>query len=160
MTTRSPRHSVAILRISHAIADWFDKRSDVLGVAAAGEVRCRIEHDPETIVGIDVAFFKGPEFIEQADSGRYFDGPPVLAVEVLSPSDTHESVSDRIRQLIGAGVSQVWIADPEFRTITVHRPDTEPKLFTAGQMLTGDPELSGLTVPVEQLFGRPVKASS
>jgi Uma2 family endonuclease len=154
MTTRSPQHSMAIALISRVLLNWLDDQTDKKGVVAAGEACCRILPDPETMVGIDVAYFETDASAEQADGGRYFDGPPVVAVEVLSSSGIHECVIDRIRQLVGAGVSQVWIADPVYRAVTVHRPDSEPKLLFSGQVLTGDPELPGLAVPVEQLFGR------
>lgn len=160
MTTRSPRHSMAIARVAQFLANWLDDQADLEGVVVAGEARCRIQRNPDTIIGIDVAYFEGADFVEQADGNRFFDGPPGLAVEVLSPSDTHENVSDRIRLFIETGVPQVWVADPEFRTITVHRPGAEPKLFTAGQALMGEPELPGFACPVERLFGRQRRASS
>lgn len=152
MTTRRPRHSTAIARISHSLLSWLESQSNCEGVVAAGEARCRILENPDTTIGLDVAYFEGTAFVEQADGSRYFDGAPELAVEVLSPSDTHEDISERIRLLIACGVPQVWIADTEFRTITVHRSDAEPQLFTATQNLKGDPELPGFNCHVERLF--------
>jgi Uma2 family endonuclease len=154
MTTRSPRHSTAIARISHALLNWLESQSSCEGVVAAGEARCRILKNPDTTIGLDVACFEGTLFVEQADGSRFFDGPPVLAVEVLSPTDTHEDVNERIRLLLSAGVRQVWIADADFRTITVHRPQADQQLFTRGQTLTGEPELEGFACPVESLFSR------
>jgi Uma2 family endonuclease len=153
-TTRGPRHSTSIARTSQVLANWLDGQPDRDGEVAAGEVRCRIVADPETIVGLDVAYFEGIEFVQLPDGAKFYDGPPVVAVEALSPSDTHEDVSGRIRNLLAAGVCQVWVADPEFRTVTVYRADAEPRLYAAGEMMTGGPELPGFECLVARLFGR------
>ena len=155
MTTRSPRHSTAIARSSQTLANWLDDHLTRDGEVAAGEVRCRISRNPDNIVGIDVAYFEGTPVVELQDGAKFYDGPPVVAVEILSPSDEHEHVTNRIRTLLDAGVKQVWVADPDFRTITVHRADADPHLYAAGATLDAAPELPGFNCRVEKLFGRP-----
>jgi Uma2 family endonuclease len=153
MTTRGPRHAMAIARFSHKLIEWVDEHEPQAGVVASGEVRCRLsQHPSETIVGIDVAYFEGVEFVELPEGAKYFDGPPVVAVEVLSPSDRHEDVNDRIRSLLAAGVRQVWVADPDFRSVIVHRPDAEQQLFTAQREFDAEPELPGFRPLVASLF--------
>jgi Uma2 family endonuclease len=152
MTTRSPRHSIAMARISQMLLNWLDEQPDRQGVVASGEARCRIARDPDTIVGLDVAYFEGVEFVELPDGAKFFDGPPVVAVEVLSPTDEHEEIVERVRGFLAAGVPQVWVADPEFRSVTVHRPGAEECLFTARRELTAEPELPGFRCAVESLF--------
>jgi hypothetical protein len=44
------------------------------------------------------------------------------------------------------------VADPDLRTVTIHRPDREPQFFTASQALTAEPELPGFAVEVRRLF--------
>jgi Uma2 family endonuclease len=153
MTTRTPRHSTAVARISQTLGIWLDDHEDVVGVVAAGDARCRLSQQPDTIVGIDVAVFAGEEAVRQSQSEAFFDGPPLIAIEVLSPSDTHEDVSDKIHRYLRAGSRQVWIADPEFRTVTVHKPDENPVLFNAAQSLSGEPDLPGFQVQTGLLFG-------
>ena len=156
MTTRGPRHSTAIIRIGQALANWLDEQPARVGVVAGGEARCRIARNPDTTVGIDVAYFEGIEIVELPDGAKFFDGPPVIAVEVLSPSDEHEDVVERIRNFLSAGVPQVWVADPDFQTVTVHRPGSRQHFFTARQELDGEPELTGFRCIVESLFvGKP-----
>ncbi|REJ98449.1 MAG: Uma2 family endonuclease [Planctomycetota bacterium] len=154
MTVRTAVHSICVSRFSRELLNWLDEHPERSGDVACGEVGCRIEQDPDTTVGLDVAYFEGVTADLQSGGSRYFDGPPVIAVEVLSPSDTHERLSERIRLLLTAGTRQVWVADPEFRTVTVHRSDAEPQLFAAGATLTGTPELEGFECRVERLFSR------
>jgi hypothetical protein len=46
----------------------------------------------------------------------------------------------------------VWIADPHFRTITIHRPAMAPEFFTEAQALSAENELPGFSVIVRNLF--------
>ena len=75
----------------------------------------------------------------------------MLAIEVLSPSDTHEEVVEKIHASLEAGLISREV-DPDFRTIRVHRPGDEPTMFTASRILSGDPELPGFRVAVADLF--------
>jgi Uma2 family endonuclease len=153
MTTRSPRHTISASRISQKLWNWLDSTPGRRGLVAVGEVRCRLPGDPETVVGIDVAYFEGAEAERQGQEESSFVGPPILAVEILSPSDTHEDVGEKIHRYLAAGTKQVWIADPDFRTITVHRADAPPAFYHHLQDLPGGPDLPGLHVPVASLFG-------
>jgi Uma2 family endonuclease len=81
----------------------------------------------------------------------FFDGPPILAIEILAPWDPHERMVEKAESFLEAG-SVVWIADPDFRTITVHRPGEAPVMFNDRQELDGDPYLPGFRTLVRKLF--------
>lgn len=57
VTSRGPEHSEAIARTAYVLTAWLESAADRDGIVAAGEARCRIATDPDTIVGIDVAYF-------------------------------------------------------------------------------------------------------
>ena len=54
------------------------------------------------------------------DPQRVLD-PPVLAVEVLSPSTRHRDVGLKLRAYEDAGLTWYWIVDPLEPRLTVHR---------------------------------------
>lgn len=153
MTTRSARHSEAIARICRALLNWMDDQADLVGTVAGGEARCRLLSETDNLVGLDVAYFQGVRFTERPRDESYFDGPPVIAVEILSPSDTHEAISDKIGLYLANGVKQVWIADPEFHTVTIYRNSASPILFGGDQEIVAMPELPGFHPMVRGLFG-------
>jgi Uma2 family endonuclease len=160
MTTRNARHSATMALMAYALLNWLDSQPDRQGVVAAGEARCRLRKDSETVVGLDVAYFEGDLHQESSATGDAFEGPPVIAVEIPSGSDTHDDHDDiveRLRVLLEAGVKQVWIADPDLRNVVVHRPNDEAALFTIHQELTAEPELPGFRVSVAKLFPKPSK---
>lgn len=155
MTTRSPKHAIALARTGHVLLDWLERNPGRPGSVATGETRCRLRREPSVIVGIDVGVWLGPEFCEPPDSPPLYDAPPVLAVEVLSLTDTHENVIERVRLLLDCGVPLVWVADASFQTVTVYRKDREPQLFSASQEISADPELPGFKTLVRNLFTGP-----
>ena len=58
---------------------------------------------------------------------------PILAVEVLSPSDRRADLKERAEDLIAMGTADVWLIDPELRTASVWagnewRPTAERRL--------------------------------
>ena len=77
----------------------------------------------------------------------YLNGPPILAIEILEPWDTHGDIAERVREYLEAG-SVVWVVDTEFWMVTVHRPGSEPETFTASQELSAEPYLPGFRVSV------------
>ena len=154
LIARGPKHSVVVAHSGHVLLNWLYDHPEREGEVSGADVLCRIERDPDTIVGLDAAYFDGKEFVDLPANAKYYDGPPVVAVVALYPSDTHEDVSDRIRMLLAARVRQVWVANPEFRTVTVYRADAEPRLYSAGDVLRGEPDMPGFACPVARLFGR------
>src|SRR5436853_6682328 len=64
-----------------------------LGVVYAAESGFRLSNDPDTVLGIDIAFVSK----ERAQPGEgFFKGAPDLAVEVMSPSNTGPEIHAKI----------------------------------------------------------------
>lgn len=152
MTTRNSRHSSTMARIMAYLVFWLDTHPELDGIVAGGEARCRLAREPDRIVGLDVGIFFGKEHQNSGCFGDLFDGPPTVAIEILSGSDTHDDMVERIRVFLEAGVKQVWIVDAELRRVTINRPDGAAEFFTAKQELTAEPELPEFRVLVDSLF--------
>lgn len=155
MTTRGLPHCRTNARFTQHLLNWLETQPEPHGDVMDGEVRVRITPDPPTIVGIDVIYI-GPDIAARVDHEEgTLEGPPTLAVEVLSPSDTQEDIAEKVREYLAAGVPLVLLADPVFRTITLHRPGQPPVLFNDQQDLTLEPHLPGFRAAVASLFGTP-----
>jgi Uma2 family endonuclease len=151
MTRRNRSHSGVEANIAHLLKSWLDTQPEPRGRIHSGEAGFRIRKEPETFLGIDVAYAP-PELIAATDPRRpYYDGPPALAVEIRSPSDTHGDLVEKITLYLEAGVV-VWEVDPDFRTIRVHRPGADPVMLNIQQDLSGDPYLPGFLEPVARVF--------
>ncbi len=66
-------------------------------------------------------------------------GAPDLAVEVILPSDTLEEVEEKVDEYSAAGAQMVFVANPKRRTITVHRPGSNPVVLREEEILDASP---------------------
>lgn len=55
------------------------------------------------------------------DREDFMDGPPDLAVEILSPGDRTRDVFDKVGEWLDAGARIVWVVDPRRRTASAYR---------------------------------------
>jgi Uma2 family endonuclease len=151
MTRRNPSHSETVAKIVHLLYQWIDQQPKPRGRITAGEAGFRLSRNPDTFVGIDVAYAAAEMVAAPSTKRAFYEGAPVLAVEVLSPSDNVEDIAEKVELYLEAG-SAVWVVNPYFRTVTVHRPGQPPQALDVNQELSGDPELPGFQVRVGEIF--------
>jgi Uma2 family endonuclease len=82
----------------------------------------------------------------------FFDGPPDLAVEIISPNDTLAEVAMKAAEYLSYGTRRVWVINPRNRTATVYRPDHEPRLIAENGSLDGEDVLPGFSLALADLF--------
>jgi len=153
MTMRNRFHSGIEPLVAYLLVQWLIGQPEPRGRVVSGEAGFRLRRDPDTSVGIDVAYVSAEIIATTPATSAFFEGPPVLAVEILSPSDKQEDIDDKVSLYLELGVAIVWVINPRFRTVVVHRPGAEPELFNILQELSAEPYLTGLRVPVAKLFG-------
>jgi len=152
MTRRNRLHSGVTVNVAYLLEAWRRLQPKPRGEVLGGEAGFRIRRNPDTTVGIDVAYISPDLAARTPRDAKLVDGPPTLAVEILSPSDTHEEITDKVEEYLAVGVPLVWVIDPKFRTVEVHRPGAEPEQFNTRQELTAEPHLPGFRVPVSEIF--------
>jgi Uma2 family endonuclease len=152
VTKRNPSHSSATANLARILGNWLADRPKPRGKVYTNEAYFRLRKDPDTNVGIDVAISTPEQAANTKKKSSYVDGPPLLAVEVLSPYDKHKDIVDSIDEYLDCGVKVVWIVDPYTDTVAVHRPGQEPKHYTRSDELPGDPELPGFRCSVADIF--------
>lgn len=108
--------------------------------------------NPDTILGPDLAFVRADRLPPLSEEG-FFEGPPDLAIEVLSPSNTPVQIADKVALYLEAGTRLVWVVDPPQRTVTVHAPGLTPRTLRVGDTLDGGDVLPGFALPLAELFG-------
>jgi Uma2 family endonuclease len=152
MNRRNPDHSGTMTRIAAFLDQWVRAQSKPQGKVYTGDVTCKLRPDSETLVGIDVAYVSADLRAKTPKGRKLIEGVPVLAVEILSPSDVHADVTEKVQEYLDVGVRLVWVVDPDFETVAVYRSDAEPVSFNRQQELTAEPYLPGFRVRVAELF--------
>jgi Uma2 family endonuclease len=121
-----------------------------LGKVITGDSGFKLESDPDTVLGPDVAFIRQDKIA--SISTQYFHGAPDLVVEILSPGDRRGKVEAKASMWLEAGAAAVWLINPKARTVDVRRAAGEKKLLTVEDELTGDDIIPGFRCRVAELF--------
>lgn len=122
-----------------------------VGEVATNDPGCWIERGPDTVRAPDVAFVSADRLPPQPLTG-YLETAPTIAVEVLSPTDRLGLMRRKVAQWLRTGAVLVWVADPERRTVHVHRADHAVRVLSATDTLDADPVLPGFTLPLATVF--------
>jgi len=104
--------------------------------------------DDENVFQPDVVALRAP-----ADDASSYVGVPLLAVEVLSPSTRERDRDVKADRLLGLGVAEVWLVDPDARTIEV-RASRDSRVARSGERIASE-ALPGLALVVDELFAPP-----
>jgi len=151
MSPAGHRHGAVTVEIATALRNFVSEQQ--LGCvygAEAGFVRTR---DPDTVRAPDAAFVRAQRVVPPGPG--YFPGPPDLAVEVVSPSDSYSDVHDKAQSWFAHAAHTVWVVEPTARTVTVVRACDDIRVLTERDRLDGSDLLPGLTCQVASLFPAP-----
>jgi Uma2 family endonuclease len=89
---------------------------------------------------------------------KNLQGPPSLAVEVLSPSTRKRDARLKRQLFERTGVGEYWLVDPELDTVQVFRPDEDGKYRRVAELTSEDdaalttPLLPGWVLRLRELF--------
>jgi len=144
---------IAIVVMLFKFLDRFVEQHD-LGIVRPDGLAYVLRRDPDQVRIPDVSFVAWESVPDGDVSERFWEGPPTLAVEVVSPNDRADDIHDRVQDYLDAGTRQVWVLWPRRRSISVYSPDADTRELGPDAVLDGD-MLPGFTVRVGDLFDVP-----
>jgi Uma2 family endonuclease len=100
----------------------------------------------------DVSFVSRRRLPRGKSPEGFFEGPPDLAVEILSPEDRERDVLDKVGEYLTAGTRLVWVIDPGSRSAAVYRSLTDVRHLSAREYLDGEDTLPGLRCKLGRVF--------
>ncbi len=140
------RHNLMRQRIAMKLIQFIE--SNHLGVVAE-EMDFRLA--PDTVRNPDVAFVTA-EHLKKIDLDRSpVEGAPVLAVEVISPSNTAEDMAKKTQQYLRAGSQLVWIVYPKLRLVEAYSHEIVRQLHEP-EVLKDDRLLPGFSLSMRYIF--------
>ena len=110
-----------------------------------------VSRDPDTVRAPDCAFVSA-ERVPVPRPEKYFEGPPDLAVEVVSPGDTASDVHEKVTQWLDAGARLVWVIYPRTRTVVVYNSRKDATILRDDDTLSGEGVVPGFELPVGRIF--------
>ncbi len=139
-------------RLCSELLNWLERQREPRGDVFADRVGCVLDRNPDTAVGVDVAFFSAQQMRRQPANAPLLVGAPTLAIEIVSSLKTKANILPKIDELLSAGSPLVWLVEPLTQTISVFQVAEPIQHFTSSDTISADPFLPGFTLPVIQLF--------
>jgi Uma2 family endonuclease len=143
-----PQHSYAEIKLILLLGNHIEaKRS--------GELHRDVDTilDPFTVRRPDILYFSRER--THLIGKKAMQGPPDLAVEIISPSSVDIDRTDKFAQYRDAGVAFYWIVDPIAKTIEAWRLENG-QYISAGRGANSDtvqlPPFPDLSIPLLQLW--------
>jgi Uma2 family endonuclease len=95
-------------------------------------------------------------FVREERVNRQNMGPmlfaPDIAIEVLSPTEREGETAGKIADYLRFGSQQVWVIDPEERSLAVHFPTGRVRVYQGEDVLPGGDLLPGFELRIADLF--------
>jgi Uma2 family endonuclease len=117
-----------------------------LGAVMGGEVAFVLTDG--TVRAPDVAVLLGERGVKRPGA---IEGPPDIAIEVLSPNDIANHVARKRKQLLDAGAKEVWLFEPEIEMVEVYYSDGTWRGFESPATLT-TPLIPDLRLNLTEIF--------
>jgi Uma2 family endonuclease len=123
-----------------------------LGKARCNDTGLVLARNPDHVLGPDVVFIAASSLPIRRSPEGYLETIPDLVAEVRSKNDSLLEVQRKVADYLTAGVRVIWVADPDTRTVTVHRRGHEPQVFRETDTLTVEDVIPGFRLPVAEVF--------
>ena len=136
------RHGEITVQLTIALGTYVGTRH--LGRVVAGDAGFKLQSDPDTVRGADIAFVSWERMPEKSPVGFPPLGPD-LVVDVLSPGVRPGETLAKIGDWLSAGTRLVWVIDPERRLARIYRQDGSESLLGEADALDGEDILPGFT---------------
>ena len=143
------RHGEITVRLTIALGTYVDTRH--LGRVVAGDAGFKLQSDPDTVRGADIAFVSWERMPQESPVGFPPLGPD-LVVEVLSPGDRPAETLAKIADWLSGGTRLVWVIDPERRLARIYRQDGSESMLDEADALEGEDILPGFTCALDAVL--------
>ncbi|MCE9545729.1 MAG: Uma2 family endonuclease [Planctomycetia bacterium] len=115
-----------------------------------------IARNPDSVRAPDFAFVRADRITGEVPT-EFFPGPPDLAVEVLSPSNSASEIQEKTEDWLHNGCHEVWLIDPQRRTASICVFSGRGVQIETVDTLSSE-LLPGFTLAVAELFEKPGQA--
>lgn len=126
------RHGVILATLVALLRMTIDRKQFVV---AGGDAGFLLNQNPETatVRGADLPVNRREDVGADPPVG-WFEGSPLVAIEVISPSSRAQDTERKIGQYLAAGSSEVWVVYPDSERVYLYSAGRrEPRIFERGE---------------------------
>lgn len=144
------RSSIVTGRVSRRIGGFVETSG--LGFTGDADWGFKLATDPDIVRAPDVAFVRTERIPAEGIPRGFWPGPPDLAVEVISPSDSMVDLLEKVGEYLTAGTRLVWVIDPNARKAIVFHTDRPLSAVGADGELGGEVVLPGFMLSLSEVW--------
>jgi len=74
---------------------------------------------------------------------------PLLAIEVLSPTQGTQEIIDKFKVYFAAGIKSCWLIIPPAQTVVVYASPEQAKTFSSGELVD---DVMSIQLPLKDIF--------
>jgi len=127
-------------------------RQHTLGRVTGSDGAYILNREERTVLVPDAAFVRADRLPPPDERAGILELAPDLVVEVASPNDSANMISEKVREYLDAGVKLVWVVFPKRRMVQVFTPDRNSRLLYEDDDLDGGDVLPGFKMRVGAIF--------
>lgn len=148
MSPAGGQHGRICSNLSYLLGKY--ARETKAGQSFGAETGYILTHNPDTMLAPDASFITADRC--QPVTEAFIDGPPDLAVEVISPSQSAPNATEKAELWLELGARMVWLVWPRQQRVTVYAPGHPPSDHGLEEQIDGIPFLPGFVCPVREVF--------
>jgi Uma2 family endonuclease len=143
---RMPRHDFVRDNVAQIAGNFVDTQK--LGTVFVGT---GYQLTPDTVRIPDVSFV-AVDRMREIDLDKRIEGAPALAIEVVSPTDLAEDLTQKVKQYLAAGAKDVWVFYPKPREVQVFCASGEIFVRRESDTLDEPEVLPGFSLDLKSVF--------
>jgi Uma2 family endonuclease len=111
-----------------------------------------LRRNPDTVRGPDVSYIRAERLPAQGIPEGFWTLAPDVAIEIVSPGETADTVRENIHDFLQAGTPLVWLVYPRTQEVVVHTADGLARTYSGDDLLAFPDILPGFSCKVAELF--------
>jgi Uma2 family endonuclease len=143
-----PRHNMVRDNIAWHIGNFVEQHKLGTVFSVTG-----YQLSPNTVRIPDVSFVPADR-MRDLDLDKRISDAPALAIEVVSPTDLAEELTQKVKQYLAAGAKAVWVFYPKTREVHVFRADGGSFVRLEHETLEDPDILPGFSLDLKSVFGQ------
>jgi Uma2 family endonuclease len=136
--------------LSFQIQAW--TRQNPIGVAFDSSTAFRLPNGAER--SPDVSWVRAERW-EQLTQKQQDSFPPLcpdFVTELRSPSDSLETLRQKMHEYLDNGIRLGWLIDPTTRIVEIYRPNQDVEILKSPATLSGEDVLPGFLLDLQPIF--------
>jgi Uma2 family endonuclease len=112
-----------------------------------------LKAEPEpTVRSPDIAFVRKDRIPKEEEQEGFWTLAPDLVVEIISPSETAETIQEKVWDYLLAGTGLIWLVYPKLKMVVEYHSDRQIRQLGIEDHLEGGEIIPGFRHPMKKLF--------